>query len=163
MCISPVTSHLPETQERLKSAFVTCSWPPPYRQDCDALRGQSSVHLVCVYMHGVLAEDGASNSLIVVTVTGKQLVLGTVFWREVWISLLFRSLCLTNNEIVTAVIFPKEFHKLLFFFCQTLTKRLPVGAGQCTWHGSDMAAQSLGLAWTLDMSPGLLLCRKERL
>lgn len=78
------------------------------------------MHLVCVYMHGVLAEDGASNSLIVVTVTGKQLVLGTVFWREVWISLLFRSLCLTNNEIVTAVIFPKEFHKLLFFFVRLL-------------------------------------------
>lgn len=80
-----------------------------------------------------------------VAVIGKQLVLGSVFGREVWISLLFRSLCLTNNEIVTAVIFPKEFHTLLFF-CQTLSKRLPVGAGQCARHGSDMAAQSLGLA-----------------
>lgn len=98
------------------------------------------MHLVCVYMHGVHAEDGASNSLIVVTVTGKQLVLSTVFWREVWISLLFRSLCLTNNEIVTTVIFPKEFHKLLFFLCvcQTLTKRLPVGAGQCSVPGMEV-------------------------
>lgn len=94
-------------------------------------------------MRGVHVEDGAINSPIVVTVTGKQLVLGTVFWREVWISLFFRSLCLTNNEIVTAVIFPKEFHMLLCF-CQTLTKRLPVGGGQCTWHGSDMATQSHG-------------------
>lgn len=85
--------------------------------------------LVSVLMHGMHVEGRARNSQIVATVSGKQLVLGTVFGREVWISLHFRSLCLTNNEIVTEVVFPKELCRLLFF-CQTLTKRQPVCAGQ---------------------------------
>lgn len=120
---------------------------PTVSQGCGPLKGNTVCMLVCVYMHGMHVEGRARNSQIVATGSGKQLVLGTVFGREVWISLRFRSLCLTNNEIVTTVTFPKEFCRLLFF-CQTLTKRLPVCAGQCAWRGSAMVAQSLGLAWT---------------
>lgn len=102
---------------------------PTVSQGCGPLKGSTVCMLVSVLMHGMHVEGRARNSQIVATVSGKQLVLGTVFGREVWISLHFRSLCLTNNEIVTEVVFPKELCRLLFF-CQTLTKRQPVCAGQ---------------------------------
>lgn len=127
----PPIPGLPHSQSGL--------WTPE-RQYC--VHACVCVHAWCMHVKG-----RARNSQIVAAVCGKQLVLSTVFGREVWISLHFRSLCLMNNEIVTAVVFPKELCRLLFF-CQTLTKCYSVCVGQRACRGSDMAAQSLGLAWT---------------